>query len=134
MTLHPRGFTPLLQVFDMPTALAFYRGVLGFEALTDVPADGRCDWVRLRCGDSELMLNTAYEAGARPSAPDPHRRAAHADTILYFDCDDVDAAFDELRARGVPAEEPVETHYGMTQVYLVDPDGYELCLQQPTRS
>jgi glyoxylase I family protein len=25
-----RGVAPLLQVFDMPTAIRFYRGVLGF--------------------------------------------------------------------------------------------------------
>lgn len=134
MTLHPHGFVPLLQVFDMPASLAFYRDLLGFATVTDVPPDGRCDWVRLRCGDSELMLNTAYEAAARPPVPDPTRMAVHADTILYFNCDDVDGACATLRARGVAAEQPVETHYGMTQVYLTDPDGYEICLQQPTRS
>ena len=57
--------------------------------------------------------------------------AAHADTTLYFACDDVDAAHAELRARGVATREPFVTGYGMKQVYLKDPDGYEICLQQP---
>jgi hypothetical protein len=37
----------------------------------------------------------------------------------------------ELRARGVVTRESIVTDYGMKQVYLNDPDGYEICLQQP---
>jgi len=31
------GVTPLLQVFDMPAAVRFYRDVLGFEVLSHSP-------------------------------------------------------------------------------------------------
>jgi glyoxylase I family protein len=130
VTLKTDGFATLIQVFDMPTSLAFYRRVMGFEVISDAPDDGRCDWVWLKCGESELMLNTAYESDERPPAPDAARVAAHADTTLYFGCDDVDAAFAELRGRGVAARQPIVTGYGMKQMYLKDPDGYEICLQQ----
>jgi glyoxylase I family protein len=133
VTLRIGGFATLIQVFDMPTSLAFYRDVMGFRVISDAPEDGRCDWVWLKCGESELMLNTAYEAEARPPAPDATRFAAHSDTTLYFSCEDVDAAYAELRARGVATREPIVTDYGMKQVYLKDPDGYEMCLQQPRR-
>ena len=125
------GFATLIQVFDMPTSLAFYRDVMGFEVISDAPADGRCDWVWLKSDESELMLNTAYEAEARPPTPEATRFAAHSDTTLYFGCEDVDAAHAELRGRGVATREPFVTDYGMKQVYLKDPDGYEICLQQP---
>jgi len=131
VTLTIGGFATLLQVFDMPTSLAFYRDVLGFEVISDAPEDGRCDWVWLKSGESELMLNTAYEAEDRPSAPDPTRLAVHSDTTLYFGCEDVDAAHAELGARGVTTREPIVTDYGMKQLYLKDPDGYEICLQEP---
>jgi glyoxylase I family protein len=131
VTLRIGGFATLIQVFDMPTSLAFYRDVLGFEVISDAPENGRCDWVWLKSGESELMLNTAYEADARPPAPDPTRFAGHSDTTLYFGCEDVDAAHAELRARGVVTGESIVTDYGMKQVYLNDPDGYEICLQQP---
>ena len=131
MTLRIGGFATLIQVFDMPTSLAFYRDVLGFEVISDAPENGRCDWVWLKSGESELMLNTAYEADARPPAPDPARFAGHSDTTLYFGCEDVDAAHAELRARGVVTRESIVTDYGLKQVYLNDPDGYEICLQQP---
>ena len=125
------GFSPLLQVFDMPTSIAFYRDVLGFSVASDVPDDGQCDFAMLTLHRTELMLNTAYEADRRPSEPDPSRVAAHGDTSLFFDCADVDAAFEQLRARGIAVAEPVVRDYGMKQLYLKDPDGYEICLQHP---
>jgi catechol 2,3-dioxygenase-like lactoylglutathione lyase family enzyme len=131
MSLRIGTFATLLQVFDMPTSLAFYREVLGFEVASDVPEDGRCDWVLLRLHDAELMLNTAYEADHRPAAPDAARISAHGDTALFFDCEDVDAAYAHLQKRGVALKAPLVTDYGMKQLYLQDPDGYEICLQHP---
>ncbi len=131
MSLRIGGFATLLQVFDMPTSLAFYCDVLGFEVVSDVPDDGQCDWVMLKLHESELMLNTAYEAEDRPSAPDSTRIAAHADTALFFDCEDVDVAYVTLQERGVAAKAPVVRDYGMKQLYFKDPDGYEICLQHP---
>jgi glyoxylase I family protein len=125
------GFATLLQVFDMSTSLAFYRDVLGFQVVSEVPADGRCDWVLLRLHETELMLNTAYEAEERPAVPDASRVAAHADTALFFDCEDVDVAYATLRDRVPDVKPPIVRAYGMKQLYLKDPDGYEICLQHP---
>ena len=131
MTVHIGSFATLLQVFDMPTSLAFYRDVLGFDVASEVPPDDQCDWVMLKKHESELMLNTAYEAHERPPRPDPQRIASHKDVTLYFDCDDADAAYAYLKERGVSAKLPKVAPYGMKQVYLKDPDGYEICLQHP---
>jgi glyoxylase I family protein len=125
------GICPLLQVFDMLTSIAFYRDVLGFEVVSPVPDNDQCDWVLLRLHESELMLNTAYEADDRPPVPEPARIAAHRDTALFFDCPDPDAAYAYLRHKGIAAKEPVVQAYGMKQVYLNDPDGYEICFQCP---
>lgn len=127
------GFTVLLQVFDMPTSLAFYRDVLGFVVAADVPADGRCDFAMLALNGSDLMLNTAYEADDRPETLPDDRRRVHRDTALFFDCADVDEAYKQLAARGVRVTPPAVQAYGMKQIYLEDPDGYEVCLQQPVR-
>jgi catechol 2,3-dioxygenase-like lactoylglutathione lyase family enzyme len=131
MTLTIGGLCPLLQVFDMPTSIAFYRDVLGFDVVSPVPEGDQCDWVLLRLHDSELMLNTAYEADERPPAPDPARIGAHRDTSLFFDCADVEAAWVHLRERGLDVAQPVVRDYGMKQLYLYDPDGYEICFQHP---
>jgi catechol 2,3-dioxygenase-like lactoylglutathione lyase family enzyme len=124
----------LLQVFDMPTSIRFYRDILGFQAVSPVPPDDQCDWVMLRMHDAELMLNTAYEADDRPESPDPVRVASHADTSLFLFCPDLDAAQAYLRSSGVEVGEPATQSYGMRQLYMKDPDGYEICLQHPVDS
>ena len=117
----------------MPTSIKFYCEVLGFEIVT---TDGKpvpnCDWVLLRRNGVELMLNTAYEAHQRPPKPDPVRISSHQDTGLFFGCPDVDAAYSHLRSLGVEAREPKVAPYGMRQLYMTDPDGYELCFQWRT--
>ena len=133
MPIEVRGLVPLVQVFDMPTSLRFYRDLLGFEvANTSAPGDD-CDWALLRCGGAELMLNTAYESDQRPPAPDPARVASHADTGLFFGCPDVDVAYAHLRDKGLNVKAPAVAPYGMKQLYLKDPDGYELCFQWPAK-
>ncbi len=130
MTLDVLGTVTLLQVFDMPTSLRFYRDQLGFEIIGSThPAGEESGWVWLRLNDAEIMLNTAYDEGERPPTPDAARTKAHADTCLYFGCADVDAAHAYLVERGIDATAPKTAYYGMRQTYFRDPDGYELCLQ-----
>ena len=132
MAIDVRGLTPLLQVYDMPTSVRFYRDVLGFQMVTTSPELGpdRFHWIMLRLGDAELMLNTVYEYDdERPGVPDAPRVAAHDDTGLFFACPNVDAAYEELRGKGIEVKEPIVTGYGMKQMYLHDPDGYNLCFQ-----
>lgn len=131
MPLDIHGVAPLLQVFDMPTAIRFYRDVLGFKVWgTSRPGDD-CGWAGLRLNGAEVMLNTAYESDQRPAAPDPARIAAHDDTCLFFGCEDLDAAYQHLRAHSVNLKEPKVAPYGMKQLWFKDPDGYGLCFQWP---
>ena len=132
MAIEVRGLAPLLQVYDMPTSVRFYRDVLGFEvALTDGKPESARDWCLLRLNDVEVMLNTAYEGPERPEKPDPSRMSAHGDTAIFFGCPDVDAAYAHLRARGLAVEEPWITHYGFRNLTLKDPDGYDLVFHWP---
>src|ERR1035437_144463 len=81
-----QGLCPLIQVYDMPTSLRFYRDVLGFEVFSSSPprSPDDCDWVWLKLSSTELMLNTRYEFDSRPLAPDSALLAAHDDTCLYI--------------------------------------------------
>ncbi len=128
------GIAPLLSVCDMPRAVRFYRDVLGFELVGTLPSMGpdRFHWCLLRLGDAEVMLNTTYEHDdRRPPVPEAARVAAHWDTSLYFGAPDVEAAYEALRASGAPVEPPVVAPYGMKQLSLRDPDGYNLVFQWP---
>lgn len=140
MALDFRSLCPLLQVFDMPASLAFYRDTLGFQIVQAAPPSppGHPDnygWAWLRHGDVNLMLNTAYDPDAeRPAARDAARVAAHDDTALFIGCPDVDAAFQHLRARGLDVSPPAIASYGMKQLYLKDPDGFVVCMQWPAEA
>ena len=137
MAIELRGSAPLFEVFDMPAAFAFYRGVLGFGVVNtnrDKDADpADVDWAWLRLNDVDVMLNTAYDPGERPPQRDPMRGFGHG-VCLYIGCPDVDGAYEHLRAHGVDARPPTVAPYGMKQLYFKDPDGYTLCFQWPEHS
>lgn len=126
------GLCPLIQVFDMDASLHFYRDLLGFTVhMTSTPEpDGHVEWCRLKGpGNACLMLNTMFEREQRPHRPDPARVDAHRDTCFYIGCKDLDAAFRYLREKGLELKEPHVTSYGARQLYLKDPDGYNVCFQ-----
>jgi uncharacterized glyoxalase superfamily protein PhnB len=119
---------PLLQVFDMQTSLAFYQDILGFEIVQRTDHDW---WAMIRLGSATLMLNTAYEDDERPAAAAPERVRGHNDVSLYFEFRDLDALYSHLRACGCALMPPANTSYGLRQLNLKDPDGYELCFTAP---
>lgn len=119
---------PLLQVFDMQTSLRFYRDVLGFEIVDQTDHDW---WAMIKLGDAVLMLNTAYEDDKRPPSPDPQRVRGHKDVSLYFEFLDLDGLYVHLRRQGCDVKPPAKTSYGLMQMSLRDPDGYELCFTAP---
>ena len=66
MSVRIGGFATLLQVFDMPTSLAFYRDVLGFEVVSEVPEDGASAFnIRRRDRDQVCIVASA------PGSNDP---------------------------------------------------------------
>src|SRR6187551_602455 len=127
------GMAPLLEVFDMPTSIAFYRDKLGFKVTGDSGQADKSGWVMLELGGETIMLNAAYEEGERPDSPDPARVAAHSDTCIYFGCQDIDAAYEYLKANGIISEPPAVAPYGMKQLYIRDPDNYNVCFQWPEK-
>jgi glyoxylase I family protein len=127
-----RGVTVLLGVDDIRKSVNFYRDKLGFEVVQTSPvmSEDYFHWALLRRGDALLMLNTNFEfEEQRPAEIDSVRIGAHGDVCLYFGCPDVNAAYEELRGKGVAVAKPVVTNYGMKQMYVDDPDGYKLCFQ-----
>jgi glyoxylase I family protein len=84
MAIDVRGLAPLLQIFDTPTSISFYRDALGFKVVSISRTRTDFGWALLSLNGMEIMLNTAYEAAERPLHPDPARCAAHSDTAIYF--------------------------------------------------
>src|SRR5262245_32846512 len=133
MAIEIRGMAPLLSVFDMKTSLEFYRDILGFEVVQDSGRGNDSGWVMLEKSGVTLMLNTAYDDEDRPEAPDPAHRTIHRETCLYFGCPDPHAAYEFLKSKDVKLDPPAIAPYGMKQLYVSDPDGYNLCFQWPAK-
>jgi hypothetical protein len=73
------------------------------------------------------MLNTRYENDERP----PEREPIAHDMTIYFWCENVDAAYADLRTKWPKIEPPRTAPYGMRQMYMTDADGFQLCFQHP---
>lgn len=133
MDIKIEGMAPLIQVFDMPVSLKFYRDILGFSiAMSSGEGDDEdVDWVLLKLNNIELMLNTAYERGLRPLKPDADRIIAHGDLTLYFGCPDTDTLYEYLHANNVAVDKPEITKYNFKALTVKDPDGYGLCFHWP---
>lgn len=122
---------PMLEVFDMPAALRFYRDTLGFIVTSDSAQGDESGWVMLERDGQCVMLNTMYDDGERPDQPNGQRTLVHKDTCLYFGTPDVDAAYEYLKDKVADIERPEDAPYGMRQLYMRDPDGYNICFQWP---
>jgi catechol 2,3-dioxygenase-like lactoylglutathione lyase family enzyme len=49
---------------------------------------------------------------------------------LYVSVDDVDAAYEELKAKSITVEAPADTPQGRHELAVTDPDGYRLVFFQ----
>ena len=78
-----------ITVRDVERAKAFYRDVLGLAQLFDAPPG----LAFLQCGETRLMLS-------QPEGPE-----TAANSILYYRVDDVDSAYEAMKAKGVAFEE-----------------------------
>mgnify|MGYP003922938223 CR=1 FL=1 len=117
---------PVLMVFDVPEAIAFYTGVLDFALAFASPPDAPFYAVLTR-GADELHLNLVPDG----------RRGGGSSTVVV--CDEVDALFASFIARGlvVPTranspvhEGPLDQTWGTREVYIDDPSGNTLIFQR----
>jgi methylmalonyl-CoA/ethylmalonyl-CoA epimerase len=75
-----------IEARDLPRAVAFYRDALGIRHLFDAPPQMSF----FECGGIRILVGVAEK-------PD----LAHGSSILYFGVADIDAAYAELKGRGV---------------------------------
>jgi uncharacterized glyoxalase superfamily protein PhnB len=118
---------PLLFVDDVESSLAFYRDKLGFCLAMAWEPDGKLNWCRLERDGAAVMLQQAC-------AEDPPAVERGRGVGFFFNCDDAGAMHRELIANGLSVAPPELAFYGMNQVFVKDPDGYELCFQSVQES
>ncbi len=111
----------IVYVKDIEKAKAFYRDILGLAVKVDTP-----DWVELNTGSTTLALHPdATLSDKRPETP--------GWPIVVFNVDDIQGAYEGLKASGVKFEtEPQVCHEEGDSVgknaSFTDPEGNKLSI------
>jgi catechol 2,3-dioxygenase-like lactoylglutathione lyase family enzyme len=122
--------TPQVILFseDVERAAAFYSS-LGFVETFRVPAEGEPIHVDLELDGYKVGV-ASVESTRNDHGLDPVVDGQRAAVILWTD--DVDAAYEELTARGAPALAPPDEWLGRLRIaWIADPDGHPIQLVQP---
>jgi catechol 2,3-dioxygenase-like lactoylglutathione lyase family enzyme len=119
--------TPLLNVADVEASLAFWDGLIGFDVVHRYEPDGKLMFASLQAGEVKLMLNGR---GGDPAAR--RARGHYTDVVLSFGVESVHALVAGLRAKGFDAPDPAAESYGLDEIIIRDPDGYEIAFTSPT--
>lgn len=115
--------TPLVNLYtrDIEAGLRFYRDLLGFGETFRTPADGVPEHVELRLNGFTIGLGTVQAAKRRHGVDAAPGSPA---MVLVVWTDDVDSAYRDLAAAGVPAlQPPHDTGNNNRNALLRDPDG-----------
>ena len=112
-----------LLITDFPACFRFYRDVLGFEVLWGEEGGRYADF---KAGDAIVALyDRRLMAEAIGTATRPVKADAQDRALLNFAVEDVDAAYDQLKTRGIkfvtePQDRP---DWGIRTAHFRDPDG-----------
>ncbi len=126
--------TCFVQVSDPDLALAFYRDTLGLEVRKDVANEGfRWITVGSAAQPGVSIVITNYLNGS-PEDNDVVAGliAKGAMNGVHFRADDLDAAFEKVRAAGAEiVQEPTEQFWGTRDFAVRDPSGNLVRIDQP---
>ncbi len=111
-----------INVRDVPTAVAFYRDVLGMMFLFELPTMGFFE-----CGGIRLMLSKA-------ESPEFDHRAS----LIYYKVDDIQQTFESLSQQGVEFISPPRLvapmpDHDLWMAFFRDPDQNSLALMSEVR-
>ena len=123
-----------ITVNDVEESVAFYRDALGLDIIQDV-SNGGHRW---------LTFGTDSQPGLGIVLSDPHagRSQADGDALqellakgvlpnIVFSSDDVDGAFERIRAAGAEVlQEPMDPGYGTKDCAFRDPSGNMVRISQ----
>lgn len=110
-----------IYVSDQQRAADFYINKLGFKKLRDEPNGPNARWIEVAPSGAESVLVLYTPPGFED------RIGTFANIV--FDCDDMDATYQELSGRGVEFSQPPETQeWGMKMALFKDVDGNEFVL------
>ena len=117
--------TVAVYVEDQERALAFYTEKLGFEVRFKAPMGPKAHWIELAPKRAQTCL-VIYPRSMMPDWP-------QLKPSVVFSCDDVEATYQELSARGVTFTEPPRRMAWGIFAKFVDVDENEFIATSPLK-
>ena len=105
---------------DQDRAVKFWTGQVGFTLVTDQPFNDKQRWIELSVGDSATRFVLFTPEGQE------ERIGSFFNGALA--CDDVEATYRQLSARGVAFDSPPQKEHWGTFATFRDPDGNQFGL------
>lgn len=103
-----------LPATDFDRTVAFYRD-MGFTLIVHSPPR----YARFECPEGEATFSLHSE----------QQPAGHSGVVVYFECSDLDARVERLRAAGFEFTKlPTDEHWLWREARLIDPSGNAICL------
>lgn len=103
-----------VPVTSVPGAVSFYRRL----GLTQIVGDSDT-YARFECPDGDSTFSVHLVDG--PLEP--------SQTIVYFECDDLDRVVTDIQSRGIEVDSPpADMRWLWREARLRDPDGNQICL------
>jgi catechol 2,3-dioxygenase-like lactoylglutathione lyase family enzyme len=119
------SYYPVIMSNDLPATVAFYRTTFGFRPLFE-----NSWYVHLQRGD-DATVTLAVVDGSHESIPEAARGAV-AGLLLNFEVADVDAAYEEFVAAGLPILLTLRSEaFGQRHFITSDPNGVLLDVITP---
>jgi catechol 2,3-dioxygenase-like lactoylglutathione lyase family enzyme len=122
-----------ITVRDVDEALPFYRDGLGLDVVNDV-SSGDYRWVSLGSADGPSLVLSVPHAGRSEADGDAVEELLVKGTLagpLGFRTDDLDAAFERVRATGAEVmQEPADQPWGPRDCAFRDPSGNQVRISQ----
>jgi uncharacterized glyoxalase superfamily protein PhnB len=115
------GVIPSIRVGDLPEALEFYVGRLGFATERDEPHEN----VSISRGDARLMLETTADFyGETYNTAIRERLGSVSPNALYMEAEDLDDLYRSVLEAGVRVVDPLaERPWGQAEFTVEDPAG-----------
>ena len=102
-----------IEVEDQDRAKRFWTETMGFELVQDSPYGEGERWLEVRTRDKATILILGLRHGERPTAPE----LLPTSNVMFY-AEDLQQAYEELRARGVSfPQPPAELSFGWWSLF-----------------
>lgn len=125
-----KKLTPNLMVEDVEQTLAFYRDVLGFQAVMTLPEAAPFDFAIVHRDGVELMFQS--RTSLSENVPALTGSTIGASQTFYIEVTGIQELHEQLRDKVEIVVDFHTTFYGTQEFYFRDLNGYILSFSEPT--